>query len=60
MFEYELHHMRSADMIREAEHERMVREAIRIRRAAKRSTKDATEAESHTFRLRRHRHARTA
>ncbi|MFF5479403.1 hypothetical protein ACFY5C_18955 [Streptomyces sp. NPDC012935] len=60
MFEYDLHHIRSADMIREAEHDRMVREAIRVRRAAKRSAKGAAVAESHTSRLRRLRHPRAA
>ncbi|WP_406413810.1 hypothetical protein [Streptomyces sp. NBC_01614] len=60
MHEYELHHIRSADLIREAEHERMVREAIRVRRAARRSTRGAAEAESHTSRLRRLRHPRAA
>ncbi|MFF6978873.1 hypothetical protein ACFZAV_14260 [Streptomyces sp. NPDC008343] len=59
MFEYELHHIRSVELIREAEHERMVREAIRVRRAARRSTR-GTAAESHTSRLRRLRHPRAA
>ncbi|MFI7412473.1 hypothetical protein ACIBU0_27760 [Streptomyces sp. NPDC049627] len=61
MYEYEFHHLRSADLIRRAEHERMVREALRARRAsAERSAKGAAEKESHTSRLRRNRHPRTA
>lgn len=59
MFEYDLSHIRSADLIRQAEHERLVREAVRVRRAARRSG-DASETESHTSRLRRHRVPHTA
>ncbi|MET9828363.1 hypothetical protein ABZ078_03460 [Streptomyces sp. NPDC006385] len=65
MCEYEFHHFRSAELIRRAEHERLVREAVRVRRAARReaaqrSAEGAGEAEAHTSRLRRHRHARAA
>lgn len=65
MYEYELHHLRSAELIRQAEHERLVREAIRSRRAARReaaerSREGAAATESHTSRRRRHRHPRAA
>ena len=61
MYEYEFHHLRSADLIRRAEHERLVREALRARReATERSAESAAEKESHTSRLRRHRHPRAA
>ncbi|MEY9994510.1 hypothetical protein ABIE67_006542 [Streptomyces sp. V4I8] len=59
MSEYELHHLRSADLIRQAEHERLVREAIRGRRA-QRSAEGAAKKEVHTSWLRRHRHPRAA
>ncbi|KUM67562.1 hypothetical protein J7F01_24905 [Streptomyces sp. ISL-22] len=65
MYEYELHHIRTAELIRQAEHERLVREAVRVRRAARReaanrSAEDGAETEAHTSRRRRHRHPRTA
>ncbi|MFJ7074594.1 hypothetical protein [Streptomyces sp. NPDC098781] len=65
MHDYELHHVRSAELIRKAEHERLVREAVRVRRAArreaaKRTAESAAEPEAHTSRFRRHRHARAA
>ncbi|MFC5638739.1 hypothetical protein [Streptomyces bullii] len=61
MYEYELQQSRSADLIRRAEHERLVREAVRARRAARReAARRAPEAESHTRRFRRDRFARTA
>ncbi|MGC9536394.1 hypothetical protein [Streptomyces sp. UG1] len=62
MYEYELHHIRSAELIRQAEHERLVREAVRVRRAARRerSAKGTGDAEAHTSRLRRMRHPRAA
>ncbi|MGW1955680.1 hypothetical protein ACWCPI_23515 [Streptomyces sp. NPDC001920] len=64
MYEYEFHHLRSVELIRQAEHERLVREAARVRRAARRAaakrSADEGEAEAHTPRLRRHRHARAA
>ncbi len=59
MYEYDLSHIRSAELIRRAEHERLVREAVRVRREAKRST-EASEAEAHTSRFRRLRVPRTA
>ncbi|MEV5438060.1 hypothetical protein AB0K80_18885 [Streptomyces sp. NPDC052682] len=61
MFEYELQQSRSAELIRRAEHERLVREATRARRAARRAAAhDTAGAESHTRRSRRYRFARTA
>ncbi|WP_369172546.1 hypothetical protein AB5J49_33175 [Streptomyces sp. R28] len=60
MYEYELQHLRAAELIRQAEHERLVREAVRGRRAAKRSAEGSADAEAHTWRLRRHRHPRAA
>ncbi|MFJ8539782.1 hypothetical protein [Streptomyces sp. NPDC093591] len=64
MYEYELQNLRAAELIRQAEHDRLVREAVRGRRAAKRSAEAAAEgsaeAEAHTWRLRRHRHPRAA
>ncbi|WP_128435090.1 hypothetical protein [Streptomyces cyaneus] len=65
MYEYELHHFRTAELLRRAEHARLVREAVRTRRAArreaaKRSAQGAAEAEAHTSRLRRPRHPRAA
>ncbi|MFE5817137.1 hypothetical protein [Streptomyces sp. NPDC056479] len=65
MHEYELHHILSADLIRRAEHERLVREALRVRRAerreaSKRSAENGAEPETHRSRFRRHRHPRAA
>ncbi|MDC0771153.1 hypothetical protein [Streptomyces sp. HD] len=65
MYEYEIHHFRSTELIRKAEHERLAREALRLRRAARReaterSAEGTGDAESHTSRLRRHRHPRAA
>lgn len=65
VYEYELHHIRSAELIRRAEHERLVREAVRSRRATRRqagerSAEGVGEAESHTWRSRRHRRPRAA
>ncbi|MDF3141469.1 MULTISPECIES: hypothetical protein [unclassified Streptomyces] len=64
MYQYELQHLRAAELIRQAEHERLVREAVRgrrtARRAAKRSAEGSADAEAHTWRLRRHRHPRAA
>ncbi len=61
---YELHHLRSAELIRQAEHERLVREAARVRRAARRAAAKRSEgtgqAEAHTSRFWRHRHARAS
>ncbi|MFI9154834.1 hypothetical protein [Streptomyces sp. NPDC053367] len=66
MFQYEMQQMRSAELIRRADHERLVREAVRTGRAARAEAKrrgaDArpAEAESHSRRPRRLRSARTA
>ncbi|MFE0675929.1 hypothetical protein [Streptomyces sp. NPDC058867] len=61
MFEYELHHVRSAELIREAENERQAREALRGRRAARReAARRAAEGEVHTSLRGRLRSARTA
>ncbi|KOG10900.1 hypothetical protein [Streptomyces viridochromogenes] len=59
MHGYELHDIRSAELIRQAEHERLAREVLRGRRAA-RSAAGAAEKEVHTSWLRRHRHPRAA
>ena len=56
---FELHHVRSAELIRQAEHERLVREALRGRRA-ERSAERAEDTRTHTSWLRRHRHPRAA
>ncbi|WP_328874009.1 hypothetical protein OHT76_30190 [Streptomyces sp. NBC_00287] len=61
MFEYELHHLRSAELIREAQNDRLVREIIRGRRAARReAARQDGESEVHTSRRGRLRSARTA
>ncbi|MGW7266389.1 hypothetical protein [Streptomyces sp. NPDC054842] len=61
MYEYEIHQTRSADLIRQADHHRMVREALRSRRAAARaSAGQDTGGQAHTDRPRRHRFARVA
>ncbi|MEU6573837.1 hypothetical protein [Streptomyces sp. NPDC046805] len=36
MFEFELHRVRSAELLRRAEHERLAREAVRVRHEARR------------------------
>ncbi|KUO04856.1 hypothetical protein [Streptomyces caeruleatus] len=59
MYGYELHRLRSAELIRQAEHARLVREAVRGRRA-ERSAQAAAESESHMPRRSRHRHPRAA
>ncbi|MFJ2717285.1 hypothetical protein [Streptomyces sp. NPDC087437] len=49
MFHYELHQLRSAELGRRAEQNRLVREVLRARRAARRSAGRRTaEAEPHT------------
>ncbi|MFF5980156.1 hypothetical protein ACFY78_15075 [Streptomyces olindensis] len=58
MYEYELQQMRTADLIRRAEHERLVREATRARRGA--AGHGSAEHESHSRRFRRPRFARAA
>ncbi|MFF8944793.1 hypothetical protein ACF1A5_21475 [Streptomyces sp. NPDC014864] len=61
MFDYELHQLRSADLRRRAEHERLVRAALRGGRTARRPAgPETSEAESHTGRSRRHRFTRAA
>ncbi|WP_370404819.1 hypothetical protein [Streptomyces griseorubens] len=51
MFEIELHRLRHDDLIRRAEAERQVREAVRVRRAARRGAAvRGAEPESHTRR----------
>ncbi|QFZ74121.1 hypothetical protein GFH48_13445 [Streptomyces fagopyri] len=65
MFEYELHQIRSAELIREAQSHRLVREALRGRRSDRRTTAresgpNDTEGQAHSPRPRRHRFARAA
>ncbi|MEV6807102.1 hypothetical protein [Streptomyces sp. NPDC051132] len=62
MYSLELHQLRSAELRREAQRERLAREAVRSRRAARRErTGDgAAAAESHTAGPRRHGRPRTA
>lgn len=65
MFEYELHQIRSAELIREAQNHRLVQEALRGRRAARRaaareSAQHESEGQGHTKRPRRNRFARAA
>ncbi|MEU9477173.1 hypothetical protein [Streptomyces sp. NPDC048191] len=63
MIEIEYHKMRSAQLILEAEQQRLAREAARARRAARRAGSaghGGAAAESHTDRPRRHRIPRTA
>lgn len=58
---FEISQYRSAELIRRAEHERLVRDALRGRRAARREAAERTaETDSHTGRPRRHRFLRTA
>ncbi|MFD9003912.1 hypothetical protein ACFV0T_23615 [Streptomyces sp. NPDC059582] len=61
MYEYELQRLRSAELIRHAERERLARAVVRDRRAARRAAAErATESESHIHRPRRHRLTRAA
>ncbi|MFF4119460.1 hypothetical protein [Streptomyces sp. NPDC001714] len=67
MFEYELHRIRSAELRRQAEDARLVREAVRSRRAARRDARDGavtgdatTAQEAHTGRRGRRRLPRAA
>ncbi|QTE01067.1 hypothetical protein [Streptomyces cyanogenus] len=63
MYQLELHQIRSAELRRTARQERLAREAVRLRRAARRAESaghGAPVAESHTGRLRRHRLLRSA
>ncbi|MGW3950879.1 hypothetical protein ACWEKM_07940 [Streptomyces sp. NPDC004752] len=57
MIEYELHRIRAIELHRRATHERLAREALRGRRAARRAARDAP---SDTGRPGRHRLPRTA
>ncbi|MFJ8886803.1 hypothetical protein ACIRJR_25825 [Streptomyces sp. NPDC102402] len=45
MFEYELHRIASAELIRLAEERRTVRQAVLARRAARRAGRDDTEGQ---------------
>ncbi|MFG2503382.1 hypothetical protein ACGFSB_34880 [Streptomyces sp. NPDC048441] len=58
MFEYEMHQLRAADLAREADHHRLVREA-KAARAARRSARQETEGRVSTT-LRRTRFTRAA
>lgn len=61
MYEYELSQLRSDELIRQAQHQRLVREAVQGRRAARREAAGReAESEAHTGRSRRHRFLRTA
>ncbi|MEV6114298.1 hypothetical protein AB0L59_17730 [Streptomyces sp. NPDC052109] len=63
MIEIEYHKMRSAQLILEAEQQRLAREVARARRAARQAESaghGGAAAESHTDRPRRHRIPRTA
>ncbi|MGV4986076.1 hypothetical protein ACWC0C_21745 [Streptomyces sp. NPDC001709] len=63
MIELEFHKMRSAQLIREAEQERLALEVARANRAVRhvgRAGHDGAVAESHTDRPRRRRIPRTA
>ncbi|MBC9723482.1 hypothetical protein [Streptomyces sp. TRM68367] len=56
MYEYELHQYRSADLLRRADHQRLVREALRARRTARRKAThgtSGTEPHTHDSRYRR-------
>ncbi|GAA3176578.1 hypothetical protein GCM10010451_26900 [Streptomyces virens] len=58
MFEYALRRLRHDELLHRAEHERLAREALRLRRATGReAAARSPEAESHT---RRHWFTRTA
>ncbi|MDT0609423.1 hypothetical protein [Streptomyces lancefieldiae] len=61
MFEYDIHRLRSAELVRRADEARLAREVVRARRAARRDARRAAAgAESHTSPFRRHRFARAA
>ncbi|MFI1565627.1 hypothetical protein ACH4ZX_21685 [Streptomyces sp. NPDC020490] len=55
MYEYELQQIRTAELIRQAQNERLAREAVRRRRAARR---EAAGGEAHSPGPRRLRSAR--
>ncbi|NKQ23308.1 hypothetical protein [Streptomyces galbus] len=44
MYEYEIQHLRSAELIRQADRERLAREALRGRRTARREAAGRTAA----------------
>ncbi|MHC5906020.1 hypothetical protein ACVNF4_19255 [Streptomyces sp. S6] len=56
MFQFEAHQLRSAELVRRADYERLVNEAVRARREG---VQDAAE-HSDTGRLLRHRFTRAA
>ncbi|MEV0482813.1 hypothetical protein AB0I69_19675 [Streptomyces sp. NPDC050508] len=59
MYEYEIHQIRSAELRRQAANERLARETVRSRRAARREqARQAAEGEVHSSRSRRHLFAR--
>ncbi|MFI7387086.1 hypothetical protein [Streptomyces sp. NPDC049813] len=60
MFEYELHQVRSAELIQQAEGYRRARAATEARRAARRSARQEDEGRVRTHGPRRHRAPRTA
>ncbi|MFF0224685.1 hypothetical protein [Streptomyces sp. NPDC004629] len=64
MIEYELHQIRATELRRRAAYERLVREVLRGRRAARRATaarrRADRESPSDTGSPGRHRHPRTA
>ncbi|GHE11297.1 hypothetical protein [Streptomyces alanosinicus] len=63
MIEFEYHKMRSAQLIREAEQQRLARAVVRARRTVRGAASaghEAPAAESHTDRPRRRRIPRTA
>ncbi|MEU5537211.1 hypothetical protein [Streptomyces sp. NPDC020362] len=63
MYEFEIHRMRTAELRREADQDRLAREAVRSRRAARReeaARRGTPDAEPHTDRPRRQRLPRTA
>jgi hypothetical protein len=63
MYEYELHRIRSAELRRTAQRERLAREVVRARRAARRAESaghGTPAAEPHTDRPRRLRLPRAA
>ncbi|MFF7447007.1 MULTISPECIES: hypothetical protein [unclassified Streptomyces] len=61
MYEYEISQLRSAELLRQAAQERLAREAIRGRRAARRAAlRHEAEGEAHTGRPWRLRFPRAA
>ncbi|OIJ67965.1 hypothetical protein [Streptomyces mangrovisoli] len=61
-YEYELHHLRSAELRREADRQRLVRAAVQSRRAARReeAARRAADDEAHSRRPRWFRAPRAA